>query len=473
MCKHRVTRRCFLREAAAASAGAILAGCAQRNPEVEIVKETVEVICVPEQVEVTRQVEVEVTAVPDAIEPVTVQMWNGDSVNLQVAYNSMAEQFNLTQHAVIAENVNIADGHFDEKLMSLVAAEQGPDCWVSPYPSAHRIMAGHIAVLEPFIEADGIAKDEVWFPPSYELPTFDGKQHGVPRDIGWAAWAYNVDLFEEMGVDPPSPEWDQNEFVDICVALTDKEKGTWGTTASGSDSLLWGAAGYAGSLGFEITSGDGREIVGYLDSETSIAAIQHILDLQVDYGVAPSKADIDMLGGNAFNSGRVGLGRCSTWDWAEEAERPFSWLPLVPPVSDAGERRQWTWSDSVQFLMWSGAEKKPEIWKYLKYCSGPVGSKLPHRFGQWSSPCPEVWEETATEIDGRLSWFPETQQALPYMRSPAHQWSFWDCVLDTYSRIWTRYVENEERPLETIVMEQAELAQICLDDAFAEADSGS
>ena len=33
--------------------------------------------------------------------------------------------------------------------------------------------------------------------------------------------------------------------------------------------------------------------------------------------------------------------------------------------------------------------------------------------------------------------------------------------------IWTRYIENEERPLETIVKDAAAKAQECSDDAYA------
>lgn len=465
----RITRRHFLRGAAVAGAGAALAACAQPTPEIVIVKETV--VVEGKEVEVVKQVEVVVTAVPEVIEPVTVQMWNGDPADRQGSYNAMAEQFNLMQDAVIAQSVHIAGGSFNEKLMSLIAAQEGPDCWVSPVPGAHTVKQGHIEVMDPFIQADGIAKDEIWFSQAYELPTYDGKQYGVPRDIGWATWAYNADLFEEMGIDPPAEDWDQDGFVDICVALTDNEQAAWGTAASGSEALLWGTAGYIGNLGFKILSDDGREVVGYLDSETSIAAIQHILDLQVDYGVAPSRADIDLLGGSAFNSGRVGFGDSGTWDWPEQLERPFNWVPISPPVADGGERQKWTWCDAVQYVMWSSAENKPEIWEYLKYCSGPIGSKLPHRFGQWSSPCPKVWEETVGEVDPRLAWFPETQSALRYGRFPFERRFFWDCVGGNYFDIWTRYVEAGERPLETIVMEQAELAQICLDDAFAEADA--
>ena len=39
--------------------------------------------------------------------------------------------------------------------------------------------------------------------------------------------------------------------------------------------------------------------------------------------------------------------------------------------------------------------------------------------------------------------------------------------LPNFEGIWTRYIENGERPLETLVQEAAQMAQECLDKAYA------
>lgn len=39
--------------------------------------------------------------------------------------------------------------------------------------------------------------------------------------------------------------------------------------------------------------------------------------------------------------------------------------------------------------------------------------------------------------------------------------------MPNFEGIWTRYIENEERPLDAPVQEAADLAQACLDDSYA------
>jgi multiple sugar transport system substrate-binding protein len=455
-------------------AGAALAACAPAEPEVvkEIVKETV--IVEGESVEVTREVEVVsevekvVTATPEMVEQVTIRFWNGDPADYQIGYNTLVDGFHAIQDAIMVDSVNIPE-NIDEKMLAAIAADDGPDCWMAAFNmSADTVAQGHIEVVDPYLEAHGIEPLELWFPKCSERVTYDGKMYGVPRDVGWGVWAYNVELFDEMGVPYPEIGWTQQDFIDTCIALTDKDKGTWGTQAQGGGALLWGTAGYTWNLGFKTMSEDSRNVQGYLDSENSIRCIQHILDLEVKYEAAPSGADMEALGGAAFNSGRVGLGDGGTWELDIQMARPFHWEFCEPPVSEWGNNERWTWGDAVPWAMWSGGKLKDQTFEFLKYISGPDGTKLTHRVGSWTSPCPSVWKDLESEMDPRMNWL-LGQGELPTGRFPFDYRFFWNCVGGNYFDIWTRYVELEERPLDAIVQEQVELAQTCLDDEWANA----
>jgi multiple sugar transport system substrate-binding protein len=405
------------------------------------------------------------------MEVVTIKMWNGDPADYQIGYNALRDGFNAQQGNIIVENVNIPE-NIDEKMLAAIAADDGPDCWMAAFNmNPDTVAQGHIEEVDPWIDGAGIVKEELWFPLAYEDSTYDGKQYGMPRDIGWGVWSYNVDLFDEMGVAYPEIGWTQQQFIDTCVALTDEDAGTWGTAATGAAALLWGTAGYTWNLGFVTMSDDSKEVIGYLDSENSIRCIQHILDLEVEYGVAPSASAMEAFGGGSgemYNSGKIGLGDGGTWELDVQTARPFTWAFCEPPISEWGNNERYTWGDSVPWAMWSGGKSKEQAFEYLKYCSGVEGTKLTHRLGSWTSPCPAVWDELRPEMDPRLDWL-LGQGELLTGRFPFDYRFFWDAVSGPYFDIWTRYVELGERPLDSIVHSAAEEAQIALDDAWANA----
>jgi hypothetical protein len=131
--------------------------------------------------------------------------------------------------------------------------------------------------------------------------------------------------------------------------------------------------------------------------------------------------------------------------------------------------KQHTWGDSVAYWMWSGCRKKEEAWEVLKFISGPEGTLIPHNLGWWTSPCPEVWVQTGADKDPVTGIFWE-QSKLPtrvinYARTE-HQWT---CVHPNHEGIFTRYIQEKERPLDNIVKTAAQTAQECLDKAYAAA----
>ena len=139
---------------------------------------------------------------------------------------------------------------------------------------------------------------------------------------------------------------------------------------------MWGSAAMPFNMGFKLISEDGHKIQGYLDTPESIAAIQYILDLDVEHKVVVSGEQAKALGGLPFASGKVGIGTVSTWDLATLKSLPFKWGMVQPPVK-AGQEAH-SWGGAVQYYMWSGGKNKPAAWELMKFISSPEGSKIPH-----------------------------------------------------------------------------------------------
>jgi hypothetical protein len=117
--------------------------------------------------------------------------------------------------------------------------------------------------------------------------------------------------------------------------------------------------------------------------------------------------------------------------------------------------------------MWSGAQNKPQIWEVMAFISGAEGTTIAQKTGKWSSPCPAVWAELGLDQDPMTSHFyamKDLETPIPNYLITEHQWT---CVQPNLADIFTRYIEEGERPLEPIVVDQASIAQSCLDDAYA------
>jgi len=443
----RVSRRDFLKVSATVAASAVLGACTPASPS-------------PAPTTAATSGPVATAAPTAAPEVVNLEFWNGDPVDYQLGYNLITDAWNAANPGIQVEVKNAPGGGLDDKLAIMIAGGVGPDVWMAiPTPSQARL--GHFADLSGYLSGDGIDPASTWFEVAWKPRQWEGKTYMVPRDVGWAAMAYNKDIFDELGVAYPTDDWTVEQFLETALATTDEAKGYWGTNFSGAGTLLWfGSIGF--NMGFQANSVDGRQCQGLLDSPESIAAIQFMLDLEDVHHVAPTAAAVEALG-NGFLSGKVAIGDTSTWGLKDQREAPFNWGLVQQPSMEG--RQEYSWGGAPQFIMWSGAEKKDQIWQFMKYASTD-GSRLPHEAGQWQSPMPAVWEAVGDNQDPILNFYLEYAK-LPTDSPPYEREQFWESVGTPYFDIWTRYLENEERPLGDIVADAAATAQSALDDAFA------
>ena len=65
-----------------------------------------------------------------------------------------------------------------------------------------------------------------------ELNRFDGEIHMIPRATYTSGFFYNIDMFEQLGLEPPET-W--SEFLDVCETL--KQNGITPLSADGTISF--------------------------------------------------------------------------------------------------------------------------------------------------------------------------------------------------------------------------------------------
>ena len=481
MVTKRLGRREFLRWSALVGAGAAVAACATPTPQIiekivekpvekvvqetVVVKETVMVAGTPQVVEKEKIVEKVVTAVPAPKEIVKVFLWNADPIDLQAPYQAQIDGFNKKfAGSIVAESKNVAGGGWDEKLLTMLAANDGPDAWYTFGP-VDQPRHGIFQNLTPYILGDNIKREEVWFDFAWQARLYQGQQYHVPRDVGTGGAIYNKSLFDEAGVPYPTSEWSVDDFVEMGLKIRNKDKGIWYSgIQSGQGGVLWASGGLPGNMGFDLISVDGRRVQGLLDSPRSIEVLQWYLDLQDKYDLIPNSEQAKGLGGDAFGSGKLALGDGGSWGVSALNEYKFKWDFVSYPKYKDNPRHAWV--DAVPWVMWSGAKRKDEIWQLLKYISGPEGSMIAAKAGAWASPCPSVWKELGLDKDPSWLFFLDEFKKVPQKMYFNHGDYFWKCV--TFADIWTRYIEQGERPLDAIVKDVAAKSQKCLDGEYAQ-----
>ncbi|MBK8135635.1 MAG: sugar ABC transporter substrate-binding protein [Chloroflexi bacterium] len=399
-------------------------------------------------------------------QPVIITWWaterGRDTANTRDLHFKLARQYEADHPGTFVEVALYPSRGFATRVFTAIAAGQGPDIWYHYY-APEIAQQGFLADLTPYVEASGLA--DTWFPSAARRAVFDGKFYGVPRDAVSGFIAYNKDIFDAAGMPYPEEGWTVADYRETAKALADPANDVYGAGAieGGDGCLQWSTFSF--NLGAEITSDDGRQVVGYLDSPETVNAMRWCLELVTeDQSVTPVEM-MDQFGEVTFMSGQVAMQHISDWEIPALMEQDdFNWGVVAPPRFDENTEVI-PWADSYVYYMWEGSPHKDAAWGLLEFLTGPVAQKMAAEAGVWSPNSPAVWQELGWDTDPIKSvsynQLVNSQRVPNYLRSQF----YFTCVNLTDVR--TRWIENGERDLEAILTETAAAAQTCLDDNYA------
>lgn len=183
-----LTRRQFLKMAAAAAAGA--AGMPLLNA------------CSPQA---APGEQTETTSAPVSGDPVNIMMWTWYEEQAE-EFPKVTEEFNKSQTGIIAESRIYGSAEYLQVLEAAIAGGKGPDILG---PHVHAMEYGEAGQTIDLIPALGEEFLSNFFPSTRRQFTKDGKQYAV----GWMAqtfgFFYNPKIFDEAGVQEPPETWDE------------------------------------------------------------------------------------------------------------------------------------------------------------------------------------------------------------------------------------------------------------------------
>jgi len=294
------------------------------------------------------------------LEPVEIRIGTWDSgqgleMKEQIAASFMAQHPHIT---VIIESV--PDG-FGERLLTQLAANDAPDLFqIGDGDVAMFQSRGAFADLTPFINGANPMNLDDFFGPMLEVGRIGDGIYTLPKDFSTMAVFYNRDIFDEAGIDYPTNDWTLEDFREIALALTTDER--WGAQWMGGTR---GAMPLIYMHGGDVIAPDGQTVLGYMDSEGTIAALEFLNQLTNVDRVIPSSVELQAFQGvNLFLSEQVAMTAHGIWSANQFVEAGMNFGTVMLPSGPAG---QFGTVFYAGYGMWSGSQNQEEAWMFLNY----------------------------------------------------------------------------------------------------------
>lgn len=225
----------------------------------------------------------------------TLQWWTDATVSQARLLRELVDKFEA-EHPGVEVEITVING-WDElwrKILTAVAAGTPPNIVrVKDFMAKDLAARGALLNIRPYYERDRDALDVDPYYESLLRPyQIDGGLYALPWHVYYYTMFYNVDLFENAGLEGPPDTWD--DVVVYAQKLTDKQRNIYGTqmmTYSGNDAFMAKTAEmWARSFSDEPLSDPwdvNAEIPKFnLTSPSMKAGIQVWLDMMYEYEVA-------------------------------------------------------------------------------------------------------------------------------------------------------------------------------------------
>jgi raffinose/stachyose/melibiose transport system substrate-binding protein len=158
------------------------------------------------------------TAAPATKEPVVITWWHISTKDPALSdWQKMADDY-MAMHPNVKIEITVLENEaFKTKLATVMQSGEVPDIFQSWGQGGmiEQVNAGLLKDITPDLDANG----GEWRNSLGALDAFavDGKNYGVPWDMGAVTFWYNKDLFAQAGIDTPPTTW--TEFLADCETL--------------------------------------------------------------------------------------------------------------------------------------------------------------------------------------------------------------------------------------------------------------
>lgn len=271
-----------------------------------------------------------------------------------------------------------------EEIQAAIAAGETPDIffWEGDYSTTLRLYNnGWVEPLDEYMANDPTFVDN-FIPAVMNDMKVDGSTYAFPMTVMPQIIIANLDAFDRANVQHPTNDWTIDEFMDLCVKLTDKSdsKNMRVAIARNIDDMdyirfpqiflaSYGVKGYKEE--------NGQYLSNFGEDPNAIEALDKFLQIQANnYSYTLSADDRNAMGLDAatvwdidWQSGAAAMfPGASAWAYAVDTatkQVPFKqafYGPFTGPNGDKGANLQ-----SIAYSIYSGSKNKEAAWAYLNF----------------------------------------------------------------------------------------------------------
>ena len=157
------------------------------------------------------------TAAP---KPVTINWWHISTADPGLSFwKGLADQY-MAAHPNVTINITVLENEaFKTKLTTVMQSGNPPDIFQSwgGGDMNSQVQAGLLQDITPALDADNGAWRSTFGAGALSVYAYQGKNYGVPWDMGMVGWWYNKDLFAKAGIANPPATW--TDFLADVKAL--------------------------------------------------------------------------------------------------------------------------------------------------------------------------------------------------------------------------------------------------------------
>ncbi|GEM_PF-686627 len=384
--KRKLNRRDFLRLAAAAATGALVAACAPAAPQVVEVEKQVPIEkVVKETVVVEKEVVVEKPAKPEEVVELTF-MWRTDPKE-----NQMLEEFLPSweeKHPDMPVKLILAPwDEFEPKLMTMVAGGIAPDIIGTggTNPWGERFVRGMILAMDPYLDTEPELAEDL-FPIGVKSYTMGGKLIALPQCMCYPGVFYNATLFDEAGVDYPPVDWKGSgwtwgDMIEAAKKLTLDKDGDGKIDQYGLQPGHSSPWYYTRLWGEDLISGEdyaSRILHGWQTDDPDVynacvSGLQARADAIYEHKVTPSPATASALEqmGPMLKTGVLAMEFTGAWALFPPLPEKFKFGAAANPLGGEkgkGTRANMVWVDPMQIPKQAEARGHADAaWEFCKW----------------------------------------------------------------------------------------------------------
>lgn len=257
------------------------------------------------------------------------------------------------------------------KVSTKIAAKKSPDFfWMTQELISKYAQMGALADITEQFESSTTLTPDMFYEGVLSSAKYNGSYWGLPWIANPLIIYYNKDMFEELGITPPSTteDWTWEEFLDVCRQFSGKEYNgntVYGTVVDGwpnIETFIWAGGG-------DIIAEDGQTIV--LNSEEAKKGMGYLQTI-VEENLSPRYAEVASLGDNNvwFEKQRVAMyfgGMQDNFEtkiaaMGEDETFEIGYAPM-PVCADAGA---WSFDWTASTVMAKSLEGNPLAYKALE-----------------------------------------------------------------------------------------------------------